>query len=94
EELFLTAAQSFFAVAVLASLSISTREALMLFTLFWAQFVIGAVVPEALHGKELVMVGVVYLALGLVILLRDRERLPRLLRDGFREPYQVLKDGR
>jgi len=94
EELFLTAAQSFFAVAVLATLSISTREALMLFTLFWAQFVIGAVVPETLHGKELVIVGVVYLVLGLAILLRDRGRLPRLLRDGFREPYQVLKDGR
>jgi cation:H+ antiporter len=94
EELFLTAAQSFFAVAVLASLSISTREALMLFTLFWAQFVIGAVVPETLHGKELVIVGVLYLVLGLAILLRDRERLPRLLRDGFREPYHVLSSGR
>ncbi|MEW6059638.1 MAG: sodium:proton exchanger [Actinomycetota bacterium] len=93
EELFLTAAQSFFAVAVLATLSISTREALMLFTLFWAQFVIGAVVPETLHGKELVIVGVVYLVLGLAILLRDRGRLPRLLRDGFRQPYQVLRGG-
>jgi cation:H+ antiporter len=93
EELLLTAAQSFFAVAVLASLSISTREALMLFTLFWAQFVIGAVVPETLHGKELLIVSVVYLALGLVILLRDRGRLPRLLRDGFVRPYHVLGSG-
>jgi cation:H+ antiporter len=94
EELFLTAAQSFFAVAVLTSLSISTREALMLFTLFWAQFLIGALVPETLHGKELVIVGAAYLVLGLGILLRDRGRLPRLLRDGFREPYHVLSGGR
>ena len=39
EELFLTAAQSFFAVAVLSNLWLSLREAGYLFGLFWAQFV-------------------------------------------------------
>src|SRR5205085_11910107 len=34
DELFLTAAQSAFGVAVLVSLSLSTREAIMMFTLF------------------------------------------------------------
>lgn len=90
EELFLTAAQSFFALAVLATLSISTREALMLFTLFWAQFVIGAVVPDSYGGRELVIVGIAYLALGVVMFVRQRARIPQLLRDGFREPYHVL----
>ena len=46
EELFLTAAQSVFAVAVLANLSMSVREAWLLFGLFWAQFILGAMVPE------------------------------------------------
>jgi cation:H+ antiporter len=40
EELFLTAAQSLFAVAVLANLSFSVGEALMLFILFAVQLLI------------------------------------------------------
>jgi cation:H+ antiporter len=90
EELFLTAAQSFFAVAVLSSLSLSNREALMLFTLFWAQFIVGAVVPESARGLERIGVGALYMALGIGVLVRDRGRLPRLIRDGFRTPYAEL----
>ena len=82
EELFLTAAQSFFAVALLSNLSISLREAWWLFGLFWAQFIVGAIVPESLHGIERISIGVVYLVLGLWIFLRDRRRLPALMRDG------------
>ena len=47
EELFLTAAQSAFAVAVLANRSISVKEAYMLLGLFLSQFVLGAVLPES-----------------------------------------------
>lgn len=90
EELLLTAAQSFFAVAVLSSLSISIREAMWLFGLFWAQFVIGALVPESAHGVERIAVSVIYLMLGAGILLRDRGRLSRLLRDGFRADHTDL----
>lgn len=90
EELFLTAAQSFFAIAVLASLSMSLREAGVLFGLFWAQFVLGGIVPESLHAAERIGVGIVYLALGMYVLFRDRQRIPRLLRDGFRTPYVKL----
>jgi cation:H+ antiporter len=93
EELLLTAAQSVFAVAILASLSVSTREALALFGLFWAQFVIGAVVPSSMHGRERVVVAVVYLALGAGILLRDRRRLGKLLRDGFLTSYTRMMEG-
>jgi len=90
EELFLTAAQSFFAVAILVTLSISTREALLLFSLFWAQFVIGAAVPDSFGGIELIAVGVAYVLLGAGILIRERRLLRPLLRDGFRTPYREM----
>ena len=90
EELLLTAAQSFFAIAVLATLSISMREALLLFTLFWAQFIIGGLVPESLAAAERIGVSIVYIALGLVIFARERRLIVPLLRDGFRTPYRQL----
>jgi cation:H+ antiporter len=93
EEILLTASQSVFAVAILASLSISTREAMGLFGLFWAQFIIGAIVPGSVKGVELVAVSAVYLALAAWILFRDRKRIPRLLRDGFRTSYQRLQES-
>jgi cation:H+ antiporter len=91
EEILLTASQSVFAVAVLSTLSISVREALMLFALFWAQFVIGALVPESVHGIERVVVSIVYLVLGAYMFFRGRHGLPRLLRDGFRTPHEELR---
>lgn len=90
EELLLTAAQSVFAVATLASLSISLREAGLLFGLFLAQFVIGALVPEQGHGVERIVVSVVYLLLAVWIFAKDRRMLSTLLRDGFRTPHEQL----
>jgi cation:H+ antiporter len=90
EELFLTAAQSFFALAVLSNLSMSIREAWLLFGLFWAQFIVGGILPEDLHVVSRIGVGAVYLAGGLVVFLRDRGRVRRLLRDGFRASYAEL----
>ncbi|HET7234995.1 MAG TPA: sodium:proton exchanger [Actinomycetota bacterium] len=89
-ELFLTAAQSFFALAVITSLSISVREAALLFGLFWAQFILGALVPESAGNVELVAVGVAYLLLGLVMFLQQRDLVGPLLRDGFRTSYREL----
>ena len=90
EEVFLTAAQSVFAVAVLANLSISLKEAAMLFALFWAQFVVGAIVPASWHGRELIVVGVVYLVLAAGLLVRQRGALPKLVHDGLRTSYARL----
>jgi cation:H+ antiporter len=90
EELLLTAAQSFFALAVLVTLSITLREATLLFTLFWAQFIIGAIVPESWVLAERVGVSIVYIALGLAIFARERPLIVPLLRDGFRTPYRRL----
>ena len=90
EELLLTAAQSFFALAVLLTLSITTREALLLFTLFWAQFIIGALVPESLQLAERVGVSAVYVLLGLTLFVRDRHLIVPLVRDGLVTPYKRL----
>jgi cation:H+ antiporter len=92
EELLLTAAQSVFAVATLSSLSMSTREALGLFGLFWAQFILGALVPESWHGTELVAVSVLYLIFAAGILMRDRRAVPALIRDGFRTPHAAMHE--
>jgi cation:H+ antiporter len=92
EELFLTAAQSVFAVAVLASLSISLREAGLLFVLFWAQFALGSALPGQLHAANRIGVSVLYLVLGAAILIRDRKRLGRLLREGLFMSYADLRE--
>lgn len=94
EELLLTAAQSFFALAVLVTLSISMREAALLFTLFWAQFIIGGIVPESWQLAERVGVSGAYIVLGLVIFAQDRHLIVPLLRDGFRTPYRHLNGDR
>jgi cation:H+ antiporter len=94
EELFLTAAQSFFAVAIMSNLSLSLREAGYLFGLFWAQFVVGALVPESLHGIERIAVGILYLVLGVAILARDRRRIPLLIRDAFLASHAELSEKR
>ena len=94
-ELLLTASQSLFAVSILLNLHLSLREGLALFGLFVAQFVLGAVFRD---DTELVIVSVAYLALALIMLVRNRRILLPVLRDGFRTPYTVLSkaddDGR
>jgi cation:H+ antiporter len=91
EEILLTAAQSVFAVAVLSSLSISVTEALLLFGLFWAQFLLGAIVPEEWHGIERIAVSVGYLLLAAWIFLQNRRTIPILIRDGFRTSHAELR---
>ena len=91
EELLLTAAQTVFAVALLVNLTISLREAFALFGLFWAQFVLGAVVPPSAKGLELMVLSAIYLLLGVLLLFRKRGDFRHLLRDGFRTPYSELE---
>ena len=92
EEILLTAAQSLFAVATLCSLSLSVREAGLLFSLFWAQFLTGAFAPDHLHGLQLLAFSGIYLLLAARILAKDRRALPTLVKDGFRRPYAQLAD--
>src|SRR5262249_9057324 len=93
EELFLTAAQSAFAVTVLANRSISVREALALFGLFASQFVLGAVLPEHLRVWERIGVGIVYLVLAAFVLVRDPRRPPPRGRRPGRPPRAPPRAG-
>lgn len=91
-EVFLTAAQSLFAVAILLNLSLSLKEAGALFGLFWAQFIVGAFVPAGNHGLERVVVGCIYLTLALVILIRGRTAIRPIFHQGMRMPWQELTE--
>ena len=90
EELFLTAAQSVFAIAVLANRSMSVREAWMLFGLFIGQFVLGGVLPDGVREWERIIVGVVYLVLAAVFMVQQRSYLKPLVRDGLIVPVDEL----
>ncbi len=86
EELFVTAAQSAFAVAVLANLRISVTEACTLLGLFLVQLVTKFPAFESIHTQARIGVGVVYLVLAAGILWRQRASVRPLLRDGIRAP--------
>jgi cation:H+ antiporter len=94
EELFLTAAQSAFAVAVLTNRSINVREALALLGLFLLQFVLGGVLPEGLRAVERVGVGVLYLVLSFVMILQNRRYVRPLVHDGLRTSATELVHDR
>ena len=90
EELFLTAAQSAYAVAVLMNLSMSLREAGYMFGLFIFQFIAGAVGPESIHDEVRIGVGIIYLVLASWLIFRNRGLVRPLLRDAFRTPYREM----
>jgi cation:H+ antiporter len=84
-EVLLTAAQSLFGVAVLASLSLELTEALLLAGIFLVQLLAGGVLRAVLHesdtaNTELYAVTVVYVVLALLFLFHARDTLRRLLR--------------
>ncbi|MGH9027532.1 MAG: sodium:proton exchanger, partial [Acidimicrobiia bacterium] len=94
EELFLTAAQSVFAVAVLVNRSIGVREALSLLGLFLGQFILGAILPEDLRALERIGIGVLYLVLAAIIFVRQRRFIRPLFRDGLRTPvHEMIRSG-
>jgi cation:H+ antiporter len=74
EEVFLTAAQSAFAVAIFASMSISFREAALLLGLFGTQLAFTD--PEIRYGY-----GAAYLLLAAFTLFQDRRTIPVVLRE-------------
>lgn len=81
DEIFLTAAQSAFAIAVFVNLRMSRSEAWTLFILFATQLLLN----EELIGDGAQVVrfwyGVAYLALCAALLVRNRAHIPGLLRD-------------
>ena len=91
DELWVTAAQSAFAVAVLANRSISVTEASALLGLWLLQLVtkfeglMGGFQKEARIG-----VGIVYMILAIVVVYRNQRAVRPLLHDGFRASYAEL----
>ena len=90
EELFVTAAQSAFAVGVLASRSISVPEALGMLGLFLVQLVTKFPMFESIHTEARLTVGIVYLVLAALLIHRQRRAVRPLLHDGLRAPYAEL----
>ncbi|MDP6606339.1 MAG: sodium:calcium antiporter [Dehalococcoidia bacterium] len=82
-EIMLTAAQSAFAVALLISLTLSTRQAVLLFALFAVQFAIPTTTVR-------VVISVVYLVLTLGIVVAKRADVLTLVR-GARTAYRAAE---
>lgn len=86
EELFLTAAQSVFAVAlVVGHHRLSRTGAWALLALFTAQFVFAWLLPASLRGTERLALSVVYLLLAAGLLVRRRRGLAATLDAGIRQ---------
>lgn len=95
EEIFLTAAQSVFAVAVLMNLSLDVREALWLLGLFLTQFIVGAAFGSSVDTYTRIIIGIVYLGLALSLILRRRRAVRPLFHRGLRGDLSNLAaDGR
>ena len=94
-ELFVTAAQSVFAVAIVASRSVSRNEAWMMLGLFVAQLAesglaeLGHISEEA-SAQARIGVGIVFLLAGAWVLRKDFRPLLVNVRDGFRTPWSEL----
>jgi cation:H+ antiporter len=73
-EIWITAAQSFFAVALLASVEISTREAVALLGSFALLFL-----PLSQDFEERMLFTGVYLVLGIALLVRRRSDIPTVV---------------
>ena len=89
EEVFLTAAQSMFAVAVFTNLRLSRYEAMALFGLFMLQFVIPIT-------EVRVAIGVIYLVLAVAIFVRQPAAVREIVRWALlalRDPARVTAAG-
>ncbi len=91
-ELFVTSAQTVFAIAVLSSRSFSIREAQMLLGVFLVQFGLQAAFQNnaSADHKSRLIVGIVYLFMAGVLLIKERAGLRHLMRDGLITPYSEM----
>jgi cation:H+ antiporter len=87
-EIWITAAQSFFAIAILVNFNISLREAVGLLVLFVSQVVIEFLIlrvlsvpnPEALSHQSLMVFTAIYVILGIALLIQRRRAVGELIR--------------
>ncbi|MGH8928954.1 MAG: sodium:proton exchanger [Acidimicrobiia bacterium] len=94
DELFVTAAQSVFAVAILASRSLDRKEAWVLLGLFAAQlaesFYVSLFLRSEYTSVGRVAVGAAFLIASGWVLARNWARLLRMVRDGLKMPIDEL----
>jgi cation:H+ antiporter len=95
-ELWVTASQSIFAVAIIASRSVSRKEAWAMLVLFIAQ--LGEsylaeieVISQSVSEQVRIGVGVVFLLAALWVLRKDFKVFGRVLRDGLRASWSELE---
>jgi len=94
-ELMVTAAQSVFAVAIVASRSVSTKEAWVMLSLFFAQ-ILESVLTELGHisdeasAQARIWVGVVFLLAAAWVLRKDFRKLVLVVREGLSTPWDEL----
>lgn len=86
DALLLTVAFSLFALSVLVELTISRREVLLIFGVFGAQLVLGAILPT----REVRIMAVVILAVAVMNIVRRAGLTMGLVRDGLVTPYREL----
>ncbi len=96
-ELMVTAAQSVFAVAIVASRSVSTKEAWVMLSLFIFQLLESGVtelghISEETSAQARIGVGVVFLLAAAWVLRKDMGKLVRVVRDGLRTPWDQLAE--
>ncbi|MDX1448727.1 MAG: sodium/calcium exchanger protein, partial [Acidimicrobiia bacterium] len=96
DELWVTATQSVFAVAIIASRSVGTTEAWTMFSLFLVQLgesflAEQGVISENIAAQARVGVGIMFLLSAAWVLRSDYRRFTRVLRDGFRAPWSELE---
>jgi cation:H+ antiporter len=97
DELWVTATQSVFAVAIIASRSVSRREAWFMLGLFGIQFAESwlaatGVISEGISAAARIGVGVMFLLAAVVVLRGHFSLFGRVLRDGFRTSWSELEE--
>lgn len=96
DELWVTATQSVFAVAIIASRSVTVKEALAMFGLFIIQFgeswlAEAGVISHDIAEAARIGVGVMFLLAAAWVLRGSFRQFGRVLKDGFRAPWSVLE---
>ncbi len=76
-DLLLTSAQSLFAVAIIANLTMNVREALLVFVLFMIQFLLSGF--EGIDEMTQIVVTGIYFLLTLIMIVRDRTILQGMI---------------
>ena len=91
-ELLLTAAQSLFAVSILANLSLTVSGSVMLLVLFIVQVVASFTLPTDANQLLIIVLSAIYGALAAGQFLRRRHDTVRLIREGLVTPLPELAD--